>query len=133
MAGAAEELRTSGSPAIFAAVDGKPAAIFSIADPVKLATAQTLGELKAEGTNVVMVTGDNWAPANAVAAQLGVEGVRAEVLPETKGEVVSRFRSRREVVAIAVVNDAPALATANVGIAMGTGTDVAIQSGYNLV
>jgi P-type Cu+ transporter len=130
LAGPAEELRSSGATAIFAAIDGKPAAIFAIADPVKPSTRQALRELEAEGIKVVMVTGDNWTTANSVAAQLGIEGVRAEVLPETKGEVVRHYRSLGEVVAMAGdgVNDAPALAAADVGIAMGTGTDVAIES-----
>jgi Cu+-exporting ATPase len=130
LADRAEDLRTLGATAIFAAVDGKAAAIFAIADPVKPTTPAALQALKADGITVVMVTGDNQTTAEAVARELGIQDVRAEVLPETKGDVVKSYKAKGEVVAMAGdgVNDAPALATADVGIAMGTGTDVAIQS-----
>jgi P-type Cu+ transporter len=126
----AEALRSSGATAIFAAVDGKVAAVFAIADPVKATTPAALKALHSEGIKVVMVTGDNWTTARAVAQQLGIDEVRAEVLPQAKGDVVKAYRDKREVVAMAGdgVNDAPALAAADVGIAMGTGTDVAIES-----
>jgi Cu+-exporting ATPase len=130
LARAADELRARGATAIFAAIDGKAAAIFAIADPVKPTTPDALKALKAEGIKVVMVTGDNQTTAKAVAGELGIDDVRAEVLPESKGHVVKSYKAKGDVVAMAGdgVNDAPALAAADVGIAMGTGTDVAIES-----
>ena len=130
LAAEAEKLRETGATAIFCAIDGKAAAIFAIADPVKETTLQAIRALKAEDIHIVMLTGDNWTTARAIAKQLGIEEVEAEVLPEQKGDVVNRHKAAGRVVAMAGdgVNDAPALAAADVGIAMGTGTDVAIES-----
>ena len=126
----ADRLREDGATAIFMGVDGRVAAIFAIADPVKPSTPEALAALKAQGIRVVMLTGDNWTTARAVARQLGIDEVEAEVLPDQKSEVVQRHKAAGEVVAMAGdgVNDAPALAAADVGIAMGTGTDVAMES-----
>ena len=126
----AETLRQDGATAIFMSVDGRPAAIFAIADPVKPTTPEALAALKAEGVRVVMLTGDNWTTARAVARQLGIDEVEAEVLPDQKSAVVQKHKSEGRVTAMAGdgVNDAPALAAADVGIAMGTGTDVAMES-----
>jgi Cu+-exporting ATPase len=130
VAGQAEQLRTDGATAIFMAVDGKVAGVFAIADPVKASTPEALAALRSEGVRVVMLTGDNWTTARAVARRLGIEEVEAEVLPDQKSAVVGRYRAAGRVVAMAGdgVNDAPALAAADVGIAMGTGTDVAMES-----
>jgi P-type Cu+ transporter len=127
----AEPLRKGGQTVIFVAIDGKPAGVFGIADPVKPSTPEAIRELKAQGLHVVMLTGDNLATAQAVAKQLGIEEVEAEVLPEKKSETISRLQKSGRTVAMAGdgINDAPALAQAHVGIAMGTGTDVAIESG----
>jgi len=127
---AAERLRQDGATAIHVAVDGKAAGVIAVADPVKATTAQALQELTAEGVRVVMLTGDNRTTAQAVARRLGITEVEAEVLPDQKSAVVERLRREGRVVAMAGdgVNDAPALAAAEVGIAMGTGTDVAIES-----
>jgi P-type Cu+ transporter len=126
----AERLRQDGATAIFLAVDGAAVGVIAIADPVKPTTAEALKALTAEGIRVVMLTGDNRTTAQAVARRLGIGEVEAEVLPEQKSEVVERLRREGRVVAMAGdgVNDAPALAAADVGIAMGTGTDVAIES-----
>ena len=126
----ADTLRQDGATAIFMGVDGRPAAIFAIADPVKATTPEALAALKAEGVRVVMLTGDNWTTARAVARRLGIDDVEAEVLPEQKSAVVQKHKKDGRVVAMAGdgVNDAPALAAADVGIAMGTGTDVAMES-----
>ena len=126
----AEELRIDGATAIFMAVDGRVAGVFAIADPVKGSTLEALTALKAEGVHVVMLTGDNWTTAKAVARRLGIDDVEAEVLPDQKSAVVQRHKAAGRVVAMAGdgVNDAPALAAADVGIAMGTGTDVAMES-----
>jgi Cu+-exporting ATPase len=126
----AERLRQEGATAIFLAVDGKAAAVFAIADPVKETTPATLQALAREKVRVVMLTGDNRTTAQAVARRLGIAEVEAEVLPDQKSAVVEKLRSEGRVVAMAGdgVNDAPALAAAEVGIAMGTGTDVAIES-----
>jgi Cu+-exporting ATPase len=128
--GEAERLRQEGATAIFLAVDGKEAAIFAIADPVKETTPAALEALAREKVRVVMLTGDNRTTAQAVARRLGITEVEAEVLPDQKSAVVKRLRREGRVVAMAGdgVNDAPALAAAEVGIAMGTGTDVAIES-----
>jgi Cu+-exporting ATPase len=128
--GEAERLRADGATAIFLAVDGKIAAVIAIADPVKPTTSEALKLLAQDGVSVVMLTGDNRTTAQAVARRLGIENVEAEVLPEQKSAVVERLRQQGRVVAMAGdgVNDAPALAAADVGIAMGTGTDVAIES-----
>jgi P-type E1-E2 ATPase len=126
----AERLRTEGATAIFVAIDGKAAGIIAIADPVKDTAAEALAALKAEGMNIVMLTGDNRTTAMAVARRLGMTEVEAEVLPDQKSAVVEKLRREGRVVAMAGdgVNDAPALAAADVGIAMGTGTDVAMES-----
>ncbi len=126
----AEQLRADGATAIFLAVAGQAAGVVAIADPVKPSTPEALKALVAEGVHVVMLTGDNVTTAKAVARRLGIDEVEAEVLPEQKSAVVERLRKAGRVVAMAGdgVNDAPALAAADVGIAMGTGTDVAIES-----
>jgi len=126
----ADELRHDGATAIFVGVDGQLAAIFAIADPVKETTPAALAALRKDGIHVVMLTGDNRTTAEAVARRLGIDEVEAEVLPDHKSAVVERLRAEGRVVAMAGdgVNDAPALAAADVGIAMGTGTDVAIES-----
>jgi Cu+-exporting ATPase len=126
----AEELRKKGATAIFMSLDGEAAAVFAIADPVKSSTPEALEGLKAQRMSVVMLTGDSWTTAKAVARQLGIEQVEAEVLPDQKSAVVARYRAAGRVVAMAGdgVNDAPALAASDVGIAMGTGTDVAMES-----
>ncbi|HET7718118.1 MAG TPA: heavy metal translocating P-type ATPase [Bauldia sp.] len=130
LAAEADDLRRDGATAIFAAIDGKPAGIIAIADPIKETTPQAIAALHAEGVRIVMLTGDNRTTAEAVARKLGIDEVEAEVLPDRKSEVVARLRKEGRVVAMAGdgVNDAPALAAADVGIAMGTGTDVAIES-----
>jgi Cu+-exporting ATPase len=126
----AERLRADGATAIVLAVNGKPAGIIAIADPVKATTPDALKALAADGIRVVMLTGDNRTTALAVAKRLGIAEVEAEVLPDQKSAVVEKLAREGRVVAMAGdgVNDAPALAAAQVGIAMGTGTDVAIES-----
>jgi Cu+-exporting ATPase len=126
----AEELRKEGATAIFLAVNGQASAVLAIADPIKATTPEALRALKAEGIHVVMLTGDNRTTAQAVARKLGIDEVEAEVLPDHKSALVEKLRKEGRVVAMAGdgVNDAPALAAADVGIAMGTGTDVAIES-----
>jgi Cu+-exporting ATPase len=126
----AEDLRGEGATAIFMAVDQRVAGVLAIADPIKSSTPEALAALKAEGVRVVMLTGDNWTTANAVAKRLGIDEVEAEVLPDQKSAVVQRHKAAGRVVGMAGdgVNDAPALAAADVGIAMGTGTDVAMES-----
>ncbi|MGA0597223.1 heavy metal translocating P-type ATPase [Enterovirga sp. CN4-39] len=126
----AERLRRDGATAIFAAIDGVLAGTLGIADPVKATTPGALAALRKEGIRIVMLTGDNWTTAKAVAAKLGIDDVEAEVLPDGKAAVVDRYKGEGKVVAMAGdgVNDAPALAAADVGIAMGTGTDVAMES-----
>jgi Cu+-exporting ATPase len=130
LADEADALRRDGTTAIFIAVDGRPAGIFAIADPVKQTTPAALAQLRALGLHIVMLTGDNLTTARAVAAKLGIDEVRAEVLPDQKSAIVREFRNIGRITAMAGdgVNDAPALAEADVGIAMGTGTDVAIES-----
>lgn len=130
LAEAAEDLRRDGATAIFVGVDGTAAGVIAIADPVKPTTPEALALLRREGIRVVMLTGDNRTTAEAVAARLGIAEVEAEVLPDQKSAVVARFKGEGRVVAMAGdgVNDAPALAAADVGIAMGSGTDVAIES-----
>ena len=126
----AERLRTDGATAVFVAIDGKLAAVIAIADPVKATTAEAIASLHAEGIRIVMLTGDNRTTAEAVARKLGIDEVEAGVLPDRKSAVIERLRKEGRVVAMAGdgVNDAPALAAADIGIAMGTGTDVAIES-----
>jgi Cu+-exporting ATPase len=130
LAAEAERLREDGATAIFLAVNGKPAGVVAIADPVKNTTPNALKALAEEGLRVVMLTGDNRTTAQAVARRLGIAEVEAEVLPDQKSDVVEKLRREGRVVAMAGdgVNDAPALAAAEVGIAMGTGADVAIES-----
>ena len=130
LAAEADRLRDEGATAIFIAIDGRIAGVAGIADPIKPTTPEALAALKADGIRVVMLTGDNAATAKAVARKLGITEVEAEVLPEDKSRVVERLRREGRVVAMAGdgVNDAPALAAADVGIAMGTGTDVAMES-----
>ncbi|HVO82669.1 MAG TPA: heavy metal translocating P-type ATPase [Terriglobales bacterium] len=127
----AEELRRQGQTVIFAALDGRPAGVLGIADPIKPSTPDAIRALKAEGLRIVMLTGDNRATAEAVARRLGIAEFEAEVLPEKKSQVVERLQKQGRTVAMAGdgINDAPALALAQVGIAMGTGTDVAMESG----
>ncbi|WP_299932839.1 heavy metal translocating P-type ATPase [uncultured Nocardioides sp.] len=126
----ADRLRADGATVIFVGVDEQVAGIIAIADPVKDTTPAALEALRAEGIGVVMLTGDNRVTAEAVARRLGIDRVEAEVLPDHKSDIVTRLRAEGRVVAMAGdgVNDAPALAAADVGIAMGTGTDVAIES-----
>ncbi|MEH2603669.1 Cu+-exporting ATPase [Bradyrhizobium sp. AZCC 1588] len=125
-----ERLRGDGATVINMAVDGKLAGLFAIADPVKASTPDALKALAAEGIKVIMLTGDNRTTANAVARNLGIADVEAEVLPNQKSAVVAKLQKAGKIVAMAGdgVNDAPALAAAEVGIAMGTGTDVAMES-----
>jgi Cu+-exporting ATPase len=126
----AEALRREGATAIFIAVDGRLAGVLGIADPVKATTPEAVRALKAAGIRLVMMTGDNKTTAEAVAKRLGIDEVAAEVLPQEKSAVVEKLRKEGRVVAMAGdgVNDAPALAAADVGVAMGAGADVAIES-----
>ncbi|WP_343909379.1 heavy metal translocating P-type ATPase [Nocardioides aquiterrae] len=130
MAARADELRGEGATAVFAAVDGRLAGVLAVADPVRPTTAAALTQLRDAGIEVVMVTGDNRVTARAVAARLGIDRVEAEVLPDRKSQVVTGLRAEGRVVAFAGdgTNDAPALAAADVGLAMSTGTDVALES-----
>jgi len=130
LADRADALRGDGATAIFVGIDGRPAGILAIADPIKASTPKALAALRADGIHVVMLTGDNRTTAQAVARRLGIESVEAEVLPDQKSAVVTKLKRDGRIVAMAGdgVNDAPALAAADVGIAMGSGTDVAIES-----
>ncbi|MBI1362093.1 MAG: heavy metal translocating P-type ATPase [Alphaproteobacteria bacterium] len=130
LSGRADALRHDGATAIFCAIDGKVAGVFGIADKVKATTPASLRALRDQGLDLVMVTGDNRITAEAVARTLGVNRVEAGVLPENKARIVEQLQAEGRVVAMAGdgVNDAPALAAADVGVAMGTGTDVAIES-----
>jgi len=130
LAARADLLRQDGASAIFVALDGRLAGVLAIADPIKSTTAEAVRQLKAEGIRLVMMTGDNRTTALAVAAKLGIDDVEADVLPQHKAAVVEKLRAEGRVVAMAGdgVNDAPALAAADVGIAMGAGADVAIES-----
>ena len=127
---AAEARRKEGETAVLVAVDGRAAGLIGVADPIKETTPEVIRDLHAEGLSIVMLTGDSATTARAVARTLGIEQVEAGVLPERKGEVVKRLQSEGHQVAMAGdgINDAPALAQAHVGIAMGTGTDVAMAS-----
>jgi Cu+-exporting ATPase len=132
----AESLRKDGETVMFVSIDGKIAGLIGVADPIKKSTAQALKALHEEGIKVVMLTGDSRTTAEAVALKLGIDEVQAEVLPEQKTEVVKHLQAKGHIVAMAGdgINDAPALAQAHVGIAMGTGTDVAMESaGVTLV
>jgi len=126
----AESLRVNGQTIMFVLVDGKPAGLLGVADPIKPTTPDAVKQLHAEGIRIVMLTGDSRTTAEAVARKLGIDEVVAEVLPDQKVDVVKKFQSAGRIVAMAGdgINDAPALALAHVGIAMGTGTDVAMQS-----
>ncbi|WCL55799.1 copper-translocating P-type ATPase [Gimibacter soli] len=126
----ADKLRRDGATVIFVSVDSELAGIIAVADPIKETTPEAVSALQNEGITVVMLTGDNRTTAEAVARKLGIHEIEAEVLPEQKGNVIERFKKNGRVVAMAGdgVNDAPALAAADVGIAMGSGTDVAIES-----
>jgi Cu+-exporting ATPase len=136
LADRADDLRQRGRTVIFVAVDGQLAGLLGISDPIKETTPEAIRALKDSGLRLVMLTGDSRATAEAVARELGIDEVEAEVLPDDKQEVVARLQREGHTVAMAGdgVNDAPALARADVGIAMGTGTDVAIESaGITLV
>jgi P-type Cu+ transporter len=136
MAARADALRLAGQTVLFVAVDAIPAGLLGIADPIKTTTAQALAQLHDMGVIVVMLTGDNETSAQAVAREVGIDRVIAGVLPDQKAEAIRKLRSEGRVVAMAGdgINDAPALAEADVGIAMGTGTDVAIEAaGVTLV
>jgi Cu+-exporting ATPase len=126
----AEELRSNGQTIMFVVVDEKPAGLIGVADPIKETTPEAVKQLHAEGIRIVMLTGDSRTTAEAVARKLGLDEVIAEVLPDEKVDVVKRFQNDGRIVAMAGdgINDAPALAQAHVGIAMGTGTDVAMKS-----
>ncbi len=126
----AEKLRGDGQTVMFVVVDNKTAGLISVADPVKETSAEAVRDLRAEGLRIVMITGDSHATALAVAKRLGIDDVRAEVLPGQKAEAVKKLQQEGRLVAMAGdgINDAPALAQAEVGIAMGTGTDVAMES-----
>jgi Cu+-exporting ATPase len=130
LAVSASQLREAGQTVVFLAVAGKLAGLVGVADPIKESTPEALRALREAGLHVVMLTGDNETTARAVAKALGIDDVRADVLPNQKHEVVSALKAQGRIVAMAGdgTNDAPALAVAHVGIAMGTGTDVAIQS-----
>jgi Cu+-exporting ATPase len=132
----ADELRADGHTVMFVAVDRQPAGLLAVADPIKSTTAEAIRQLHAEGLKLVMLTGDNRTTAQAVARRLGIDEVVADVLPDQKAAVVKRLQAEGRFVAMAGdgINDAPALAQAQVGIAMGTGTDVAMESaGVTLV
>jgi P-type Cu+ transporter len=132
----AEALRREGQTVMFVAVNGRAAGLVGVADPIKASAAEAIDLLHREGMRLMMLTGDSRTTADAVARKLGIDAVEAEVLPEQKGEIVKRLQAEGHVVAMAGdgINDAPALAQAHVGIAMGTGTDVAIESaGITLV
>ena len=136
LAAAADRSRREGRTVMLVAVDDRPAGLVGVADPVKETTEEAIQALHADGIRIVMLTGDSRTTAEAVAARLGIDEVTAEVLPDQKAEVVRRLQQAGHVVAMAGdgVNDAPALALAQVGIAMGTGTDVAMESaGVTLV
>jgi len=132
----AEALRSEGQTAMFVAVDGRAAGLVGVADPIKESTPEAIRSLHAERIRIVMSTGDSRTTAQAVARKLGIDDVIAEVLPDQKVQAVTRLQSEGRIVAMAGdgINDAPALAQAHVGIAMGTGTDVAMESaGVTLV
>jgi Cu+-exporting ATPase len=132
----ADRQRAEGRTVMLFAVDGKAAGLICVADPIKESTAEAIRDLHAEGIKIVMITGDNQITANAVAGKLGIDQIHAEVLPEQKAELIKQLQAEGHIVAMAGdgINDAPALAQAQVGIAMGTGTDVAIESaGITLV
>jgi Cu+-exporting ATPase len=126
----AEQLRAEGQTVVFLVIEGKLAGLLGVADPIKAGAVEAVRALRAEAVHVVMLTGDSRTNADVVAHALGIEEVEAEVLPQQKGEVIRKLKAKGRIVAMAGdgINDAPALAEADVGIAMGTGTDVAMQS-----
>jgi Cu+-exporting ATPase len=126
----ADKQRVEGQTVMLIAIDGKAAGLIGVADPIKDSTAEAIRDLHAEGIRIVMITGDSHVTAEAVAGKLGIDAVHAEVLPEQKAELIKQLQAEGCIVAMAGdgINDAPALAQAQVGIAMGTGTDVAIES-----
>jgi Cu+-exporting ATPase len=130
LAAKAEQMRSEGETAMLLAVDRKPAGVIGVADPIKESSAEAVRLLKTEGVRIVMLTGDSKTTAEAVARKLGLDEVRAEVLPQDKAGEVTRLQAQGRIVAMAGdgINDAPALAQAQVGVAMGTGTDIAMQS-----
>ncbi len=132
----AKELQSSGHGAMLAAIDGKPAAVIAVKDPIKESAKPAIEYFHSKGIKVVMLTGDNRHTAEVVAREMGIDHAHAEVLPQQKNEIILKFKSEGQIVAMAGdgINDAPALAQADVGIAMGTGTDVAMESaGVTLV
>ncbi|MDQ3919849.1 MAG: heavy metal translocating P-type ATPase [Acidobacteriota bacterium] len=136
LAAKAEPLRGDGQTVMFVTVDGRAAGLLGVTDPIKQSTPEAIGQLHEEGIRIRMLTGDNSTTASAVAKKLGIDEVVAEVMPDQKAEIVKRFQKEGRIVAMAGdgINDAPALAAAHVGVAMGTGTDVAIESaGVTLV
>jgi Cu+-exporting ATPase len=130
LASRAEELRSQGHTVVYVNIDGRPAGLIAIADPIKPSAREVIDALHEDGVRIVMLSGDSRSTAEAVARQLGIDEVHAEVLPDQKIEVIKTLQAQGHLVAMAGdgVNDAPALAQADVGIAMGTGTDVAIES-----
>ena len=126
----ANEMRSDGATVMFIAVDGKAAGLLAVADPIKESTPEAIKQLQEQGMRIVMLTGDNHRTAEAVAKRLGITEIEAEILPEDKGKIVKKLRDEGRIVAMAGdgTNDAPALAAADVGIAMGTGTDIAMES-----
>jgi Cu+-exporting ATPase len=126
----AESLRQEGASVMFLAVDGKAAGLLAVSDPIKASTPAALDSLRASGLSVVMATGDGLTTARAVGRKLGIDEVHGEVKPKDKDDLVARLQAEGHIVAMVGdgINDAPALARANVGIAMGTGTDVAMNS-----
>jgi Cu+-exporting ATPase len=132
----ADDMRREGETVMFFAIDGQAAGLLGVADPIKASTPEAIRLLQADGVKIVMLTGDNRTTAEAVGRRLGLDNIEADVLPEQKSEVVKRLQAKGRIVAMAGdgINDAPALALAQVGIAMGTGTDVAMESaGVTLV
>ncbi|MEK7271942.1 MAG: HAD-IC family P-type ATPase, partial [Nitrospirota bacterium] len=132
----AEAMRTEGQTVMFIIIDGKAAGLLGVADPIKETTPEAISALHNEGIRIVMLTGDNRTTAEAVSKKLALDDVVAEVLPDQKADIVKKLQSEGRVVAMAGdgINDAPALAQAHVGVAMGTGTDVAMESaGVTLV
>jgi Cu+-exporting ATPase len=136
LAEAAEAYRSEGQTVMFVSLDGDAAGLIGVADPIKATTPDAIKALHAEGLKVVMLTGDSAGTANAVARQIGIDVVHADVSPEDKNRIIRELQAAGEIVAMAGdgINDAPALAQADVGLAMGTGTDVAMESaGVTLV
>jgi len=131
LAAQADSLLSQGETVVWVAVDGKASGLLAAADPIKSSTKQAVETLRRSGLRLLMLTGDNRATAEVIARELGIDEFQAEVLPQTKSETVAKLQRQGRVVAMAGdgVNDAPALVQANVGIAMGTGTDVAMESG----